>query len=318
MGTYDDDDRGRNDREDDRDRGRARSRSPPARATGGDLGGTGQLTGVACRWSDKGFGFIKPDDGSEDVFCHASAIRDGNALREGEKVRFDKSYDERKGKDRADNVTGGVTEEERPRGGGGGGGGFRGEPRPGKSLGTACRWNPSGFGFIKPEDGGEDLFCHFSEIKDGRMLREGDRVEYTKTFDERKGKDRAIDVYGGIQEERPAPYGGGGGGGYGGGGGGYGGGGYGGDRYGGGYGGDRYGGGGGGDRYGGGGGDRYGGGNDRYGGGNDRYGGGNDRYGGGNDRYGGGNDRYGGGSDRYSGGGGGGYGGDRYSNDRRY
>ena len=40
-------------------------------------------------------------------------------------------------------------------GGGGGGGGYDNE----EQHGTACRWNGRGFGFIKPDDGGEELFC---------------------------------------------------------------------------------------------------------------------------------------------------------------
>jgi CspA family cold shock protein len=41
---------------------------------------------------DKGFGFIEPDDGSDDVFVHANNIsnpRFDEGLREGDKVQFD-------------------------------------------------------------------------------------------------------------------------------------------------------------------------------------------------------------------------------------
>jgi CspA family cold shock protein len=39
-----------------------------------------------------------------------------------------------------------------------------------------------GFGFITPEDGGKDLFAHFSEIQAGgfKTLTEGQRVQYVE------------------------------------------------------------------------------------------------------------------------------------------
>jgi len=41
--------------------------------------------------SEKGFGFIAPDDGSPDVFAHFSAISGGGyrSLEEAQKVEFD-------------------------------------------------------------------------------------------------------------------------------------------------------------------------------------------------------------------------------------
>jgi CspA family cold shock protein len=41
--------------------------------------------------SQKGFGFIQPDDGSKDVFVHISAVERAGmgTLNEGQKVSFD-------------------------------------------------------------------------------------------------------------------------------------------------------------------------------------------------------------------------------------
>ncbi|MDA8870156.1 cold-shock protein [Rhizobiaceae bacterium] len=48
----------------------------------------------------KGFGFIQPEDGSQDVFVHATALeRAGiSGIAEGQKVSFDTEVDSRSGK----------------------------------------------------------------------------------------------------------------------------------------------------------------------------------------------------------------------------
>ena len=121
-----------------------------------------------------------PDGGGEDIFVHAMNITDGNALRDGARVCYRKSFDHAKNKDRAEEVTGAYTDPSRPPprpplggggfGGGGGGGGFGGgppqrgpapgepPPPPGKQMGSGKRWNmEKGFGFIIPDDGSEVL-----------------------------------------------------------------------------------------------------------------------------------------------------------------
>ena len=66
-----------------------------------------------------------------------------------------------------------------------------------KLTGT-CKWfnTKKGFGFIKPDGEGEDLFVHQSVIKSQgfRSLGEGEVVEYN--VETENGKSKAIDVTG--------------------------------------------------------------------------------------------------------------------------
>jgi CspA family cold shock protein len=182
----------------------------------------------------KGFGFIQPDDGGADIFVHVSAVERAGlrALNEGDQVQFDLEPDKRSGKLAAGNliVTGqGAAPARPPRGGGGGGfdrpsrggfdrggggfdrggggfdrggGGFDRAPRQagapsGSGAGVVKWFNPTkGFGFIQPDDGGQDVFVHISAVEQAglRGLNEGQTVAYDLEQDRRSGKTSATNL----------------------------------------------------------------------------------------------------------------------------
>jgi cold shock protein len=53
---------------------------------------------------DKGYGFIRPDDGSNDVFFHVSALREGDDVTVGKVVNFEMGTDPKSGKSKAVSV----------------------------------------------------------------------------------------------------------------------------------------------------------------------------------------------------------------------
>jgi CspA family cold shock protein len=160
------------------------------------------VQGTVTRFDgDRGFGFIVP----EDVFVHVSAVTRGGDLEEGDRVEFELvegnrglqaesvrllpgggrrgGYDRPAPRDRRDDRRddrGG--RDQRPARSAGG---ARGGDAGGSAEGTVQWFNgEKGFGFITPDDGGDDVFVHFSEIEETggyRELEEGQRVSFTRT-----------------------------------------------------------------------------------------------------------------------------------------
>jgi CspA family cold shock protein len=189
----------------------------------------------------KGFGFIQPDDGGQDVFVHISAVAQAglDALNEGDQVEYELEQDRRSGKLAATSIVvtaqgtpaprraGGGFGDRGDRGGyGGGGGGYgdrgggygdrgggfggggggrggfgggersRGEPA-GSGSGSVKWFNPTkGFGFIKPDNGGQDIFVHISAVEQAGLsgLNEGQTVNFDLEQDRRSGKTSATNL----------------------------------------------------------------------------------------------------------------------------
>jgi CspA family cold shock protein len=61
--------------------------------------------------------------------------------------------------------------------------------------GTIKTWfQDKGFGFIKPEAGGADVFFHESALREGDEVAPGKAVTYEVGTDKRTGKTKAIEV----------------------------------------------------------------------------------------------------------------------------
>jgi len=133
-------------------------------------------------WFDdvKGFGFIAPDGGGEDVFVHVKALGGGlTELSEGARVTYDVVAGDKGPNARHVQLVRGS--------GGARAAADRGRPgRPAASggpvrggEGTVARYDADrGFGFITPDAGGADLFVHVSVVRGVEFLEEGDRVRF--------------------------------------------------------------------------------------------------------------------------------------------
>ncbi len=133
----------------------------------------------------KGFGFITPDVGSEDVFVHVKALVEGlEYLAEGDRVAFSVVQGDRglQARDVA-LVSEAGTAAPAPASSGSSPAAARSGPPAVSSTrggeGVVARWDADrGFGFVTPDDGGTDLFVHVSVLAGAEPLVPGERVRF--------------------------------------------------------------------------------------------------------------------------------------------
>ena len=138
----------------------------------------GAVVVATVKWYDpvKGFGFLTPTDDSRDLFCHASAVSRAGLLtlpegatvtceveqgRQGPQVRRIHSVD-------ASTESPGPAERNRPFAGQHGLGHGELDASSGRRVVATVKWFvPSrGFGFLVPDDGSTDVFCHVSVVEE--------------------------------------------------------------------------------------------------------------------------------------------------------
>jgi len=161
---------------------------------------TERLSGTVSWFSAiKGFGFVRPADGTEDIFIHASVVQQAGAsgLREGSTIQCDVAPG-KKGRQvvailSIDESTASLAaSHERPR---------NARPLPplgDETLDGIVKWfnATKGFGFITPDRGGKDVFLHASVLRRAGLteVEPGQRVRYSAVDRDKGPEARSLEL----------------------------------------------------------------------------------------------------------------------------
>eukprot|EP00746_Dinoflagellata_sp_MGD_P036575 gnl/MRDRNA2_/MRDRNA2_187776_c0_seq1.p1 gnl/MRDRNA2_/MRDRNA2_187776_c0~~gnl/MRDRNA2_/MRDRNA2_187776_c0_seq1.p1 ORF type:complete len:404 (+),score=77.02 gnl/MRDRNA2_/MRDRNA2_187776_c0_seq1:27-1238(+) len=129
------------------------------------------LSGIVTSWDQsRGFGFIRPHEGGENLFVHAKSLLEGLSIAEGDKVLFKKKRNSETKKYEATEV------------------------KSATQFGVLSAWDDSrGFGFITPNGGPPNIFVHSRSFGDHKV-NQGDSVAYEIEYNDDSNKYEAIHV----------------------------------------------------------------------------------------------------------------------------
>jgi len=151
----------------------------------------GRVIEAKVKWfnASKGFGFVTPDDGSQDAFLPMAVLRRAGRedIREGTSVTCEVGAGAKgplvTNVLNIDDSTAAPPRDD----------GFdRREPRPSTTLEGAVKWFEAdkGYGFISPDGGGRDVFIHITALRRSGItaLAPGQRVRM-EVVDGKKGQE---------------------------------------------------------------------------------------------------------------------------------
>ena len=157
-------------------------------------GGSGAAPGATVvatvKWYDpvKGYGFLTPADGSRDLFCHVSAVGRASLLTLAEGTMVTCEVEQGRQGPQVERIHS-VDVSTASSGAKGSGWPIYGEHRyahdergasPARRVVASVKWFVSarGFGFLTPDDGSPDVFCHVSVVEEAGYgtLPQGARV----------------------------------------------------------------------------------------------------------------------------------------------